>query len=263
MQLVFNSDSEAIAVEEQLYNVRRIGKILATESLDYIALELAVSLAGVQHPRFDFPIVTSLKCRLPFPRKERECSYENSPKIYVACLSAYNSGHLHGLWIDATQDPEDISDDIEWMLSWSPDCDIQPCEEYAIHDYEGFGDIRLNEYEDIKYISKLGQILDKADDVDAMCAWLSYAKDLVNDSDIEEIAEEFSSYYCGHWQTEADFVLKSEEIEAIFNRSEFEKQFKFWSQHIDWDSVVRELFIEGYDSVKASSGIYVFREYHG
>jgi antirestriction protein len=263
MQLVFNSDSEAIAVEQQLYNVQRIGKILATEIIDYIALELAVSLAGVQYPRFDFPIITSLKCRLPFPRKERECNYENTPKIYVACLSAYNSGHLHGLWIDATQDPEDILEDIKWMLSWSPDCDIYPCEEWAIHDYEGFGDISLDEYEDIKYISKLGQILDDADDVDALCAWLGCASYPVSISDLGKLAEDFSSYYCGHWQTETDFVLKSDEIEAIYNWSEFEKQFKFWSQHIDWDSVARELFLEGYDSVKASSGIYVFREYHG
>jgi antirestriction protein len=149
------------------------------------------------------------------------------------------------------------------MLSWSPDCDIQPCEEYAIHDYEGFGDIRLNEYEDIKYVSKLGQILDNADDVDALCAWLGCASYPVSISELEKLAEDFSSYYCGHWQTETDFVLKSDEIEAIYNWSEFEKQFKFWSQHIDWDSVARELFMEGYDSVKASpSGIYVFREYH-
>ena len=27
-----------------------------------------------------------------------------TPKIYVACLAAYNNGHLHGEWIDATQD---------------------------------------------------------------------------------------------------------------------------------------------------------------
>ncbi len=263
MQLVFNSDSEAIAIEEQLYNVQRIGKILATESLDYIALELAISLAGVQYPRFDFPIVTSLKCRLPFPRKERECSYENSPKIYVACLSAYNSGHLHGLWIDATQDLEEISDDIEWMLSWSPVADHEACEEWAIHDYEGFGNISLDEYESIEYISKLGQILDNADDVDAMCAWLSYAKDLVNDSDIEKIAEEFNSYYCGHWDSERDFVYKSDEVEELLSWSEFEKQFQFLSFHINWDSLARDLFIEGYDSVKASHGIYVFREYQG
>ena len=264
MQLVFSSELEAIAVEEQLYFVKRLGKVLTIERLDYIALELAVSLAGVQFPRFDFPIITSLRCSLPFPSQERECRYENTPKIYVACLSAYNSGELHGLWIDATQDPEDIADDINWMLSWSPVRDIEPCEEWAIHDYEYFYNFSLGENENLEYVSKLAQALDNAEDAAAMAAWLDYAKDLINDPDIEQLTEEFSSYYCGQWETETDFVLKSYEIEEIYNWSEFEKQFKFWSQHIDWDSVARELFIEGYDSVKASpNGIYVFREYHG
>lgn len=31
----------------------------------------------------------------------------NTPRIYAACLAAYNSGRLHGRWIDATQDPEE------------------------------------------------------------------------------------------------------------------------------------------------------------
>ena len=130
--------------------------------------------------------------------------------------------------------------------------------------HEYFYNFSLGENENLEYVSKLAQALDNAEDAAAMAAWLDYAKDLINDPDIEQLTEEFSSYYCGHWETKTDFVLKSDEIEEIYNWSEFEKQFKFWSQHIDWDSVARELFIEGYDSVKApSNGIYVFREYHG
>lgn len=26
---------------------------------------------------------------------------KDGPRIYVACLAAYNNGHLHGRWIDA------------------------------------------------------------------------------------------------------------------------------------------------------------------
>jgi len=32
----------------------------------------------------------------------------DTPRIYVACLAAYNSGKLHGEWIDASQTAEDI-----------------------------------------------------------------------------------------------------------------------------------------------------------
>ncbi|MBD2666694.1 antirestriction protein ArdA [Richelia sinica] len=266
MQLIFNSEAEALAVAEQLYNVQQVGKILipAEKTIDYQALELAVNLVGVTFPTLGFPIVSSLKSRLPFPRHERECTDENTPKIYVACLSAYNNGHLHGIWIDATQEPEDIEDDIKWMLSWSPTTDYEACEEWAIHDYENFHGFSLREYENLQYLSKLAQVLYFADDADAMAAWLNYAKDVINDPDIEKLAEEFGSYYCGHWDSETDFVLKSDEIEEIFNWKEFEEKFKFWSFHINWDSVAHELFIQGYDSVRAKPyGVYVFREYYG
>jgi antirestriction protein len=53
-------------------------------------------------------------------------------RIYVACLAAYNSGYLHGVWIDATADIDDIQDQINSMLESSP---IEDAEEYAIHEF--------------------------------------------------------------------------------------------------------------------------------
>ncbi|WP_435656012.1 antirestriction protein ArdA [Brucella pituitosa] len=41
-------------------------------------------------------------------------------RIYVACLTAYNDGYLHGAWIDADQDPDQIKDEIAAMLVRSP-----------------------------------------------------------------------------------------------------------------------------------------------
>ena len=42
-------------------------------------------------------------------------------RIYVACLAAYNNGRLHGVWIDATDDIDDIQDQINEMLESSPE----------------------------------------------------------------------------------------------------------------------------------------------
>ena len=96
-----------------------------------------------------------------------------------------------------------------------------------------------------------------------MAAWLEYAKEHISDPDIEELAEEFNSHYCGKWDCERDFALKSSEVTEIFNWEEFEKKFKFWSYHIDWNSVARDLFLEGYHSVPAEPyGIHVFREFY-
>ena len=36
-------------------------------------------------------------------------------RIYVADLAAYNNGKLHGVWIDACDDLEDIQEQIDKM----------------------------------------------------------------------------------------------------------------------------------------------------
>src|SRR5688572_9380760 len=74
----------------------------------------------------------------------RRKTMTNEIRIYVADLAAYNAGHLHGVWIDATQDVEDIQAQIDAMLKSSP---VADAEEYAIHDYEGFDGYNLGEYE--------------------------------------------------------------------------------------------------------------------
>ena len=66
-----------------------------------------------------------------------------NPEIYVACLSAYNNGYLHGAWIDATMDESDINDAIQIMLSKSP---VVDAEEWAIHNYTNFGNNILSEH---------------------------------------------------------------------------------------------------------------------
>ena len=68
-----------------------------------------------------------------------------TPRIYVACLAAYNNGQLHGWWIDA-DDADSVRDQISDMLKASP----QPnAEEHAIHDFEGFCGLRVEEYDGV------------------------------------------------------------------------------------------------------------------
>jgi hypothetical protein len=42
-----------------------------------------------------------------------------TPKIYVACLAAYNNATLHGTWIDADQSVEDLQTEIDDKLKTS------------------------------------------------------------------------------------------------------------------------------------------------
>lgn len=68
-------------------------------------------------------------------------------RIYVADLAAYNNGKLHGVWIEACSDMDDIWKAVSKMLKSSPE---PMAEEYAIHDYEGFGSVRISEYEGLE-----------------------------------------------------------------------------------------------------------------
>ena len=81
-----------------------------------------------------------------------------TPRIYVADLAAYNNATLRGQWIDATQDPEDILAEIQKMLAGSPEPEA---EEWAIHDYEDFGDLRLSEFEDIENVSRVAKLIEE------------------------------------------------------------------------------------------------------
>ena len=38
------------------------------------------------------------------------------PRIYVASLSDYNAGILHGVWLDAAQEPDELQAHIDLML---------------------------------------------------------------------------------------------------------------------------------------------------
>jgi antirestriction protein len=81
-----------------------------------------------------------------------------APRVYAADLAAYNQGILAGVWIDAAQDPEDIKSEIQEMLAHSP---VPHAEEWAWHDYEGFGELRLSEFTSIENISRLAKLIEE------------------------------------------------------------------------------------------------------
>ncbi len=84
------------------------------------------------------------------------CTVETRPRIYVACLAAYNNGYLHGAWIDAAQEAWEISEKVSAMLAASP---IAGAEEYAIHDFEGFEGARIEEFASFESVSRLAAFI--------------------------------------------------------------------------------------------------------
>tara|TARA_S200002703_G_scaffold68115_1_gene59200 strand:- start:466 stop:969 length:504 start_codon:yes stop_codon:yes gene_type:complete len=87
-------------------------------------------------------------------------------QIYVACLAAYNSGHLHGEWITPANDKDELQAQINKILKSSP---IEDAEEWAVHDYNNFPN--LGEYPGIENIIKVQEAIDEHD-ADVVSAFL-------------------------------------------------------------------------------------------
>jgi antirestriction protein len=74
------------------------------------------------------------------------------PRIYVASLSDYNAGRLHGAWLEAT-DIQQVRAGVGAMLKASPG---GHAEGYAIHDFEGFSRYLPSESADLELVCAIG-----------------------------------------------------------------------------------------------------------
>lgn len=194
-------------------------------------------------------------------------------RIYVACLASYNAGTLHGRWIDADQDADDIREEIAAMLRESPypnvtvdceECDgdsragcsfckgtgqVPSAEEYAIHDYEGFEGIKIGEHEDIDTVAELVQAIDQRGE--AFAAWWNNE----NRDDVDMDA--FLDAYAGTYKSEEEYA--EEFVEECY--ADILKSLPdFIRYHIDYEGIARDFQLGGdvwYHH--GDEGVHVFR----
>lgn len=130
----------------------------------------------------------------PAVAEQQEAEPTARPRIWVASLSDYNHGNMHGAWIDAAQEEAELQADIHAMLAASP-LSVQtgePAEEWAIHDYDGFGRLRIDEHEDLHWISLVGKGI-----AEHGLAFAAYA-DVMEE---EELLANFDEDYLGHYDS--------------------------------------------------------------
>ena len=111
-------------------------------------------------------------------------------RIYVACLAAYNNGHLHGSWIEVT-DEAAIWQAVQNMLAASPI--EEDAEEWAIHDYEGFAGVEVGEYFSFANVVELAEYITERGELGAEV--LNYYGGNIEDakSRFDEYAGEYDS----------------------------------------------------------------------
>jgi antirestriction protein len=150
-----------------------------------------------------------------------------SPRVYVACLASYNNGILHGAWIDAAQDSDQIMEDIGAMLGSSP---MPDAEEWAVHDTEGLPD--LGEWPDLDQLAQVAQGIEEHGD-----AYRAYLECFDADTTSRE---DFQGRYLGEYRDREDFAADwLEQTGGLANVPEHLQAY------IDFDAYGRDLVVGG------------------
>lgn len=149
------------------------------------------------------------------------------PRIYLACLAAYNNGRLHGAWIAADQGEDHIWAELRKMLQASPE---PGAEEWAIHDYAGFESAHIPEYLGFEKVCELAEFISERGELGAQ-VYSVFSEDLAQ-------ANNAFDDYAGEYTNVAEFAEQLHEDTG----TEIPEALKYY---IDWASLGRDLALNG------------------
>lgn len=211
------------------------------------------------------------------------------PRIYVASLADYNDGRLHGVWLDATDEPDELHTGIWAMLrqsrspnvsrvdlrcadclhEWNayeggpyacPECDdtgsvtasdaYPSAEEWAVHDHEGFLGVELSEHAAMEAISMIAQLLEEHGRAMAAYMDVNHVPDVC---DRDDYVQQFENSYRGCYDSERAYA------EECVENGLFGEIPESIMNHIDYDSIARELMDSAY-AVRSEDGIHIFEQ---
>ena len=157
----------------------------------------------------------------------------DAPKIYVACLASYNNGILHGAWIDASSDANEMQDAVDAMLAASP---MPDAEEFAIHDHDG---INCSEYDSLQIIADKMSLIEEfekefGDDASGIINAYEDCFGVGNADDAQKVRDA----YCGHYDSKEDYA-----IEFVESCGYLDEAPKYLQMYFDYEAFARDLFI--------------------
>jgi len=140
-----------------------------------------------------------------------------------------------------------IHAEISAMLRGSPEAGA---EEWAVHDFEGFGEIALSEWPDISRVSKIASLIE--DHGDAFPLW--YTSQDGQNVDVDELEEKFLEQWQGAHDSKeafADYLLDS--------TGQLSELPEFARRYFNFESYARDLELSGdYSFVRANGQVYAF-----
>jgi antirestriction protein len=181
------------------------------------------------------------------PRPEHEPV--ESPRIYIASLSDYVSGRLHGAWLDAAQPVEKLHEQVHDMLERSPE---PLAEEYALHDFTGFSGYEPAEYESLGRVARIANGI--VEHGPAFGAWAQHC------DGTDDQLDQFEDAYRGDWPSLDAYV--DELLDDLGANDLIEEHVPQWLQpyvHIDVGALGRDMELGGDIWTSPSQeGVHVF-----
>jgi len=208
-------------------------------------------------------------------------------RIYVACLASYNSGILHGRWIEATADVDEMQEEIDAMLRESPCPNVTvactvcegsgektfhnsetgatrqgPCpscngcgtvlsaEEWAIHDTEGLPDC-IGEFSGLEPVAAFVELVEDYSYLDA-----GELAEIVTDfGSVEAARDALEDGFCGIYDSFRDYAdeYADEMIIACHDQ-----QSGIIARYFDYDAFARDLAMDMHTIDLKSGRVAVF-----
>lgn len=158
----------------------------------------------------------------------------STPQIYIACLAAYNNGHLHGAWIEAVHGVDHIEEQVAAVLKTSP---IPNAEEWAIHDYDGFEGAELGEYAGFAEVSRVADLIEQHGPI--MGALISH-----HSGYIDEAEKAIEECYAGCYESVSDYAY-----EITHDTTDVPEHLSFY---IDYEGMARDMEINDIYAIELS-----------
>lgn len=92
--------------------------------------------------------------RGPIEEHRERFTDADRPRVWIGSLSDYNSGVLHGEWMDAAVSENELRAQVDAMLARSQE---GPAEEWMIFDSDNFGPYQVREYEDLETLTTIAR----------------------------------------------------------------------------------------------------------
>lgn len=185
-------------------------------------------------------------------------------RIYAACLAAYNSGRLYGVWIDCDgKDADEIMEEITAMIAASPEPDA---EEWAIHDFEAPEALRslYSESMSMERVAMMAELSELMDESPHYCAAMGLALDAQSGNyDAADVKNWIDDAYMG----ESVYGPAGWAEESLDDQGTFQNVPETLRTYFDFEAYARDCSFDGINFVDAqgdevpadrSEQVYVF-----